>query len=224
MTVTIDRLVRTRRKTLAIIVELDGTVTVRAPLKLEQAQIDLFVQQKENWIRKKQAQAHKLPPVAKKKHYVDGETFLFMGASYPLVITAHQAEALLFDGARFSLKKSRVRSGKALFTAWYQEHARDVITRQANEYAHKHGFRFTNLRVGSARTRWGSCSGKDSLNFTWRLVMAPPEIITYVIIHELAHTRHKNHSAQFWAEVAVHDPDYRAHRKWLKTNGGLLDL
>lgn len=224
MTIPIDKLIRTRRKTLALIVERDGTLTVRAPLKLEQERIEAFIAEKDAWIRKKKLIASKLPPIAKAKKYVEGEEFLYLGKSYLLVLVSRQEEPLLLEKEQFSLKKSRVRSGKALFTAWYKARALEVITERAEGYAHRHGFKYSSVKIGSARTRWGSCSGKDSLNFTWRLILAPEEIVDYVIIHELAHTRQKNHSPKFWAEVEALDPHYKEHRRWLKRNGGLLGL
>jgi predicted metal-dependent hydrolase len=78
------------------------------------------------------------------------------------------------------------------------------------------------VRISSARTRWGSCSSRGSLSFTWRLVMAPVEVVDYVIVHELAHLRVHNHSPEFWKEVARLMPDYAQRKQWLKDNGRLL--
>ncbi|MBK7452806.1 MAG: M48 family metallopeptidase [Anaerolineales bacterium] len=80
------------------------------------------------------------------------------------------------------------------------------------------------MKISSARTRWGSCSPDGTLNFTWRLVMAPLEVIDYVVIHELAHLRVKNHSSKFWDVVKAIDPQYKEKRKWLRENGGKLNL
>lgn len=80
------------------------------------------------------------------------------------------------------------------------------------------------LRISSARTRWGSCSAKGTISLTWRLVMAPPEILDYVIVHELAHLKVKNHSSAFWKVVETYLPGYQNQRKWLKQNGHTLDL
>jgi hypothetical protein len=80
------------------------------------------------------------------------------------------------------------------------------------------------LRISNARFRWGSCSRDNSLSFSWRLAMAPSLIIDYVVVHELAHIKEKNHSRSFWALVETMMPDYRKHRHWLKENGHLLDI
>ena len=80
------------------------------------------------------------------------------------------------------------------------------------------------MKITDARTRWGSCSTRGSLNFSWRLVMAPPAVIDYVILHELAHLKIHNHSSNFWSRVAQLVPDYREHKKWLEQNGHLLAI
>jgi predicted metal-dependent hydrolase len=88
----------------------------------------------------------------------------------------------------------------------------------------EYGFREMKVRISSARTRWGSCSQKGNLSFTWRLVMAPPDVIDYVVVHELCHTREMNHSRSFWEQVEAILPDFRQRRRWLKEYGKLLVL
>jgi predicted metal-dependent hydrolase len=92
------------------------------------------------------------------------------------------------------------------------------------EYAKQHGFVYSKIGITGARTRWGSCSAKGSLNFSWRLIMAPLEIIDYVIIHELVHLRYHNHSRAFWKGVADILPDYRARKAWLTQNSHRFTL
>ncbi len=116
------------------------------------------------------------------------------------------------------------RRPKSAFQAWYKKQARAVLTERAGYFARKHGFEIGKIRITSARTRWGSCSTKKTLSFTWRLVMAPPEVVDYVVVHELCHLRELNHSRAFWAQVEAILPDYKGKRKWLKENGNLLVL
>jgi len=78
---------------------------------------------------------------------------------------------------------------------------------------------YQNVTLKEQKTRWGSCSSKGNLNFNWRLVHFEPPIIDYVIVHELAHRTHMNHSADFWSLVATFDPEYRIKKGWLKRNG-----
>ncbi len=113
---------------------------------------------------------------------------------------------------------------KEAFTAWYRAQARPLIEERARAFAARYGFNYKQLKITSARTRWGSCSSRGTLSFTWRLVMAPPECLDYVVVHELAHLRVANHSWTFWEEVGAILPDYKARRKWLRVNGRLLTL
>ena len=93
------------------------------------------------------------------------------------------------------------------------------MSERVAHYAREYGLRYGKIRITSALTRWGSCSGRDNLSFPWRLIMAPPEMIDYVAVHELAHTIHKNHSARFWSLVESIMPDWEIHRTHLKREG-----
>jgi hypothetical protein len=95
---------------------------------------------------------------------------------------------------------------------------------RAAELARKNGFRYATIRITSAKTRWGSCGSSGSLNFPWRLVMAPLDVIDYVIVHELVHLRIRNHSKRYWEAVKRIMPDYKARLDWLKQNGHRLQL
>jgi predicted metal-dependent hydrolase len=86
------------------------------------------------------------------------------------------------------------------------------------------GVSYQSVSVTSARSRWGSCSGKNAIRYSFRLLYAPKEVIEYVTVHELAHTKHKNHSKAFWAEVATYVPDWKSKRNWLKTHGWLMEI
>ena len=100
--------------------------------------------------------------------------------------------------------------------------AREIISQRAAYFAPLVGVTYGSVSIRQQRTRWGSCSGKGNLNFNCRLMLAPPEVLDYVVVHELCHRKHLNHSAAFWAEVERVFPDYREKRQWLKENGGQL--
>jgi len=91
-------------------------------------------------------------------------------------------------------------------------------------YAKKYGFEVKKIRISSARTRWGSCSTRGTLSFTWRLILAPQDVVDYVVVHELCHLRELNHSKNYWALVEEIMPDYKVRRAWLKKHGGTLKL
>ena len=224
--VKIDRLVRSRRKTVAIIVEHSGDLVVRAPLRTSKAQIEEFVAHKAKWIARKQAQARKQQDQWQPHRYEDGEPFYYLGKTYPLALVERRRPPLALDlTGNFTLDRARQAEGEQIFTAWYREQARILLAERVEEYAGRGGLgKPVGLRITGARTRWGSCGSKGRINFTLRLVMTPLPMIDYVAVHELAHLKELNHSKAFWALVKGVLPDYKSRDRWLKDNGRLFRL
>ena len=106
--------------------------------------------------------------------------------------------------------------------AQYRKEARRRITERAAYFAEKMGVDYGRIAIKAAKTRWGSCSARGNLNFHWKLILMPPAILDYVVVHELAHRIEMNHSPRFWTQVERILPDYRERRRWLKENGGLI--
>jgi len=100
---------------------------------------------------------------------------------------------------------------------YYKSEAKNYITQRCRELADEYWFTYNALRITSAKTRWGSCSSQKTLNFSYRLIMSPPDCIDYVIVHELCHLRQMNHSSKFWNEVVSIMPEYKVHEKHLKS-------
>jgi len=218
MPTSIDRLVRSHRKTVAIVIERDGRLTVRAPLHLSGLRIQAFVESHADWIAKNRTRMQAASP-APVRRYLDGETFLYLGHAYPLLLVPARQHALVFDGASFRLAQSSLPKAQETFVRWYKQQARRFLAERVPAIAGKHGFRYQKIRISSARTRWGSCSSTGTLSFTYRLIMAPAEVVDYVVMHELVHTQIKNHSKTFWNKVGELMPDYRNRLAWLKKNG-----
>ena len=103
--------------------------------------------------------------------------------------------------------------------ARYRELARAVIGQRVSYFAAKMGVTYGRISIRDQKTRWGSRSGRGNLNFNWKLVLMPPEVLDYVVVHELAHRKQMNHSPLFWAEVGRVLPDYESRRRWLKEHG-----
>ena len=221
MSIPIDRLVRSHRRTVAIVVEGDGRLTVRAPQHMAEARIHAFVESHADWIVKNQARALAASP-ASPKQYGEGEEFLYLGQSYPLTLLPHQRPALTYDGTAFRLAKSALPKAEGAFVRWYKGQAAALLSERVLSLAGKYGFHYQKIRISSARTRWGSCSSSGTLSFTYRLIMAPPEVVDYVVLHELVHTQVRNHSKTFWNRVGEFMPDYKSRLTWLKKNGKYL--
>lgn len=106
--------------------------------------------------------------------------------------------------------------------AEYRNRAREQLEARTVYFARQMGVTYNRILIRAAKTRWGSCSARGNLNFHWKLILMPPAVLDYVVVHELAHRREMNHSPMFWAEVERILPDYRQRRKWLKEFGGLV--
>ena len=219
----IDQIIRTKRKSIALIVKRDGSLVVRAPLRATDKQILELVEQKAGWIKAKQDDARAAYAQANPKEFVSGEGFLYLGRSYPLEIVDGQGEPLVL-GDGFYLARPFLNQAEAVFRSWYRKQALWVVSQRVDWYAAKNGFSYKQVKINAAQTRWGSCGPKGSLNFSWRLVMAPMQVIDYVVVHELVHLQVKNHSKDFWAKVKALMPDFKQHREWLAKNGHLLCL
>ncbi len=222
MKIEINKLVRAKRRTIAIIIEKDGSLTVRAPKRAAQHDIEQFIHEKADWILRTREKLLAIPETPRKQ-FMDGEKFLFVGREYELKLVAPQRPSLKFED-EFRLGVTSQSRAALFFTRWYKEQALLVISTRVQHYAALHGFQPKQVKISSATTRWGSCTSSGNLNFTWRLVMAPLEVIDYVVIHELAHLRVHNHSAKFWKLVESIEPQFKERRKWLRLNGEKLSL
>ena len=220
MTIPVNQIIRSSRKTLALIVKSDGSLIVRAPLRTSEKSIREFIEKNRGWIEKKQAKALATRPPAPKQYFA-GEMFMFLGNTYPLEIVMGQKKDLLLD-AHFKLEESAQSEAALAFERWYREQARQILNERVDFYACQHNFQYKRIGITSARTRWGSCSVTGSLNFSWRLIMAPLAVVDYVVVHELVHTIFHNHSKKFWHKVGTVMPDYKEHRIWLRKNGTQL--
>ena len=218
-------LVRSRRRTIALEVRPDATLVVRVPSRTPLWYVERTLERKASWVQEKLAEARDRLPLLPRHDFLTGERFPYLGRDWPFTVTAFQATPLTFDEtAGFSLDVSAFDRSEALFESWYRARARAVITARVAHYAGVMGVHPSHVRITGAERRWGSCGAGGTISFAWRLVMAPPEIIDYVVVHELAHLREMNHSVRFWAVVAAAMPDYEVRRRWLRDNGGLLSM
>jgi len=217
MAVKVDQIIRSKRKTLALIVKPDGSLIVRAPLRATEKSIGEFIEQYTGWIVKKQAEALAALPAAPKQ-YIPGETFMYLGNTYPLELVKGQKKPLLLE-ENFKLAEAVQDNARLAFERWYRAQARQVLSERVDLYASQYDFQYKRIGITSARTRWGSCSSNGALNFSWRLILTPMETVDYVVVHELVHTVFHNHSKRFWKRVEAIMPDYKERRKWLRKNG-----
>ncbi|MHA1667538.1 MAG: M48 family metallopeptidase [Candidatus Heimdallarchaeaceae archaeon] len=212
------KLIRSFRKSISIRVDEEGELIVRAPLVTSKRFIESFLESKKTWIDKQ------ISKVDKPKYFIEGEKFLFMGEEYELRVNNKIKEKITLQDDFLIRKLGTKGEVKKLVERWYKEEAREYFTDRLNEFSEEFDFQYSSLKLSGAKTRWGSCSSINNINLNWKLIMAPSEIIDYVILHELVHTKTKNHSETFWQGVEAVCPDYKVKRKWLKQNGHKLKL
>jgi hypothetical protein len=162
-------------------------------------------------------------PLFSGHEYAEGEIFLFLGREYPLHIlqdstmTIERSDKLYISSRLLPDIKNHIKR-------WYREEAHKEIQARCMWFSMKTGHVPTTIRVTDAQQRWGSCTHKGGLNFSWRLIQAPPEIVDYVVVHELVHICQPDHSRKFWNKVREILPDYERRRKWLRENERLLKI
>jgi len=206
-------------------------VIVRAPFWLPAFAIQKFVDEKRSWIVRALERSKPSVPV---KKYLAGEKHLYFGREYPLKInlfnlpvrtSVELAEnsllVSLFQGHAEEQKGLEIKEG---LLRWYLETGISVITEKVNLYSKKIGVDYSRIDIKKVSSIWGSCSPSNRLCFNRKLIMAPHEVVDYVVIHEVCHLVHRNHSSRFWGLVAKLDPKYKEHRRWLYRNHSLLSI
>ena len=212
------QVIRSRRQSLSLEIRPSGEVVVKAPLHISDRLIQKFLAEKEEWLKEHLATIRKRMP--QKKTYQEGETFYFLGKPYTLKHT-NGIEIKLLEQELLLPKVMLFRAQKEL-TNWYLYQAKETISKRVAYHAEKMQAAYTDLLFSDTKSKWGTCFPDNSLQFNWRLIMAPLMVLDYVVIHELTHTTEKNHGDGFWRKVRLYTPAYRQHRKWLEENAQIL--
>lgn len=217
------------RRTTDIVIERDGLITVRPPRRMTPEQVDATVLSKRMWIYRNLAEWRDLNATRVVREWVNGESFLYLGASYRLLLVAEQDEPLKLKDGRFCLLRSVVdRGGKQAahqaFQDFYEQKGRERLGKRVAVLAARVGVRPGRLLVKDIGYRWASCTKAGSLHFHWKCMMAPATVIDYIVVHELCHLRHRDHSTAFWNEVDKVLPDFLDRKEWLRQRGAELDL
>lgn len=220
--ITPDFIERSNRKTLSLSVLKDGSVVVKAPISMRDETIERFVEEKQNWIREK------LMIVSQTiKRYEDAlhyERFLLYGNKYSLVL-ADVKRVETNDKFQIVMPQKTERE-KILKTlkSWYKKTAKQVLQDRVNYIENKIKLKATAFRIGDSKGRWGACNSRGMITLNFRVIMLPPQIIDYVIVHELCHLVELNHSKNFWKLVETFLPNAGALKSAIKEYSFLLDL
>ncbi len=223
MVIEIKKIIRTKRKSIALEMTDDAKLVIKAPFGMNDETIRNVVFKHRAWIEKKKKDIEARDPKFSPKEFVNGEGFLYLGKSYKLKIVDDQEVPLKFENV-FYLSRNALPQANEMFAEWYKKMAYEKISERVRWYAQKRGFIYNKVNITHALKRWGSSSSNGNLFFSWRLIMVPLPVIDYVVVHELVHLVEKNHTKEFWSKVKVLMPDHEKHKDWLKRNGYLLRL
>ncbi|KEP71290.1 zinc metalloprotease [Thioclava dalianensis] len=206
------RSARARRFSLRVS-RADGRVALTIPTGASEREALAFARSQSEWLRATLADI--APPCVLRA----GGTVLFEGRE--LVITPTRVRSPQCDADRLLVPENPARLGPSV-EAFFKHAARLRLHRASAQYAEQLGRSYTRITLRDTRSRWGSCSSSGALSYSWRLIMAPPEVLDYVAAHEVAHLVEMNHSAAFWSQVARLRPGYKSERAWLKREGSRL--
>ncbi len=211
------------RKTLNISVERDRSIIVRAPHYLTAEKIDKAVQSKRQWIKEKLNHTQKYPILTESKEFISGETLMYLGKNYQLLVTDEEIVGIDFD-RRFKISKFNQPKANELFKKWYLGQALKKIEPLATKYAKSLGVEYNQFKTSEMKYRWGSCTPANNIIFNWRIIKAPMYVLEYLVAHELVHLIEDNHTPRFWNILSIQVPNYEKAKNWLKKNGQLLEV
>lgn len=219
----------TARQTTDIVIERDGCVTVRPPARMTPEQVDDTVLSRRLWIYRNVAEWRDLNSTRVVREWVNGESFLYLGGAYRLLLVTEQDEPVKLKDGRFCLLRSVVDQGSQAaaheaFRDFYVTRGRVRLKQRVEHFAPRVGVQPGTLQVKELGYRWASSLPGGGLHFHWKCLMAPLKIIDYIVVHELCHLHHRDHTQLFWNEVDKVLPDYRERKEWLRARGAGMDL
>ena len=210
-----NKIIRSKRKTLSLTINENAELIIRAPKRLSIEKIQDFINEKENWInRKKRLIENQIKDVTSNHNKL-----LYLGNLFPINVEQNASKELFFNGEEFIANSIEPDSLSLSIKKWYKNKFKEIALPRVAYFANKHNLMVNQVRIKNQKTMWGSCSSKNNINLNYLLLMAPMGVIDYVIVHELVHTIHRNHSTDFWDSVESIMPEFQEHKRWLKKNG-----
>lgn len=221
-----------RARSVRLRIDAKNGLQIVVPSGARGLDIETVLRDSADWILKHYAKMQQVKVF--ERRYVTGETLPYLGREWPLEVIEKRAGKLVTVTHNDLLIRVSVPSDipakdrrdaiRNALEGWYRRQAKEYLGPRVSHLARQHGFEYERISIKGQSTRWGSCSSNRNLNFNYRLMMTPPAVIDYVIIHELCHLREMNHSSRFWSLVAQYCPDYKQWVKYLKTNSARLVL
>lgn len=212
-----------RKKTMNIVVERNGCLSVLVPEQVQEKEILDVLNFKEYEITKKIIKWQEANENKVVRRYVNGQSFMYLGKNYSLHFIENQRSKLLLKGGKF-LMSSNSDNPRQEFINFYKKQAKIKIIERFELYKNSVNVKPQKVDIRDIQNRWGSCTTKNEIFYHWKCIMAPINVIDYLIVHELCHLEHSDHSREFWHKVSSILPDYEAAKTWLTTNGVKLTI
>lgn len=218
------RLSKSDRKTASIYIERNGEVSLQVPSGFDGLQVEALLESKRRWIYRNLAEWQDLNATRVCREFVSGEGFLYLGRSYRLQIVESQDVPLKLHNGYFHLRPDENIANTQIFKDFYREKGMERIPERVEHHQELMGVSASSIRVQELQNRWGSCTSDGKLLFHWKCMMAPLSVLDYIVVHELAHIKHSNHTQEFWHEVDKAMPDFKQRKDWLRVNGAGMNL
>ena len=200
-------LLRSKRKTISISITKELKVIIRAPIFMKDMDIEIFLIKHQIWIEKNLEKMKNRIEVKQSFSFLDGEEIIYFGHKY--FITTHSAANPVCIDGELMVISDKIINREAAVIKFLKQKANEYLIQRADYYSNIIKVVPPGVKITSAKTRWGSCSGKNNICFSYRVMCLPPQIIDYIVVHELAHIKQHNHSKKFYNEVLKYLPDYK---------------
>lgn len=234
-------IIRSKRKTVCLSVNKDGSVTVKAPrLYPTDKEIFDFVEQKIDWVIKQRDIQQDREDMRLVRRFETDYSFPFLGEERLVEMQSGKKNSIAFQNGKMVIKTPYFQALEHDYEApenekaieklqtdlkkWYKKQAFAFVNDRVEYYKNIIGVTVNSVSIKSRKSQWGSCDSNGDITFSWRLVMARPEAIDYVVIHELCHRKHMDHSREFWNEVQKYMPDFKKQKQWLEENSVNLNI
>lgn len=234
-------IIRSKRKTVCMSVNKDGSVTVKAPrLYPTDKEIARFVEQKADWIIKQRERQQEREDMKLERRFETDYSFPYLGEECLVEMQSAKKTSISYQDGKIIIKTpfyealendyeapenaEKIEKLRNDLKKWYKKQAFGYVSKRVEYYQNVIGVTVTSVSIKSRKSQWGSCDSNGNLTFSWRLVMARPDAIDYVVIHELCHRRHMDHSRDFWNQVQKYMPDFKEKKKWLEENSVNLNI
>ena len=220
--ITVDAIVRSKRKTISILISPQGKVVVKAPTNCPVSYINSVLIKRQDWIIKHQTKI--INRTILNQDIINYKKILFNGVVYRLALADNIKKITLYNDALYIPYKMPKDKIKPNIIKWYKQHALNLAQERITLYANIMHLAPQNVSINNTKTSWGLCNNKKEIKLNWRIAMLPPKLVDYIAVHELAHICEFNHSKRFWQIVLSVLPDTKERRSELKQGDYLLQL